>query len=51
MQELRGTVTRITVKKDHAGNTVQTLSLEVFGDISWVNALIDSPLVINLRPE
>lgn len=49
--ELRGVLTRITVKKDASNNTVQTLQFEVHGEISALHNLMDSPLVILVEPE
>lgn len=49
--QLRGVITRITVKKDASSNTIQTVVLEVHGDVSALNGLLDSPLIIDVVPE
>lgn len=49
--QLHGSIGRITVKKSVAGDTVKTLSLEVFGDIAELYELLDKPLVIEVRAE
>lgn len=49
--QLRGTLTRVTVKKNVSGDTVQTIIFEVHGDISSLYNYLDSPLAIDVMPE
>lgn len=51
MNQLRGTVTRITVKKNVSSDLVQTVVMEVYGDITWLHSLMDSPLKITVEIE
>lgn len=49
--ELRGTLRRITVKRNISEDIVQTIVFEVHGDTSGLHQLLDAPLAITVRPE
>lgn len=51
MNQLAGTITRITARKDASGNTVKTVVLEVHGDVTGIYNMMDVPLKITVEPE
>lgn len=48
---LKGSITQLKARINASGETVQTVSLEVFGDFSALHALLKKPLDITLREE
>lgn len=48
---LRGAVTQIKIRKNVSSDTVQTITLEVHGDITPLNGLMECPVTIEIKPE
>jgi len=46
MIELTGSIRRITIKRDVAGDLVKTVVLEVFGPVEQLNDLLQKPIKI-----
>lgn len=49
--KLKGTLTQLKVRVNASGEEVQSLFLEVFGDVRALHTLIKKPLDIELKEE
>ena len=46
--KLQGSITQLKSRVNASGETVQTVSLEMFGDFSSLHGLMKKPLIIEL---
>lgn len=51
INNLKGSITQIKARRTVGGDTVQTVTFEVFGDFSKLHELIDKPLDITIKEE
>ena len=49
MIELKGSIRRITIKRDRNEDLVKTVVLELFGAVEQLNELLDKPVKITVE--